>query len=162
MSLSAGEMSNGVRAQMGEFMSLVCFKAALRGVEDTLGEDGATVLLVRAGKLRGHDVAKQHGLVNSAKSLEELAGVLNGVFGANGTRLCQIQKIYADGENIVVETQETVCSAGEPQGSSRKCTYSLGAVAGAVEAITGKTFRAEHTDSVLRGGTCDKFVFSPL
>jgi predicted hydrocarbon binding protein len=162
MSLNAGETGNSVRAGLGEFMSLVCFKAALRGVEDTLGDDGANVLLIRAGKLRGHEVAQQFGLVGSPKSFEELANTLNNVFGVNGTRLCRIEKMYRDGENIVVEAQETVCSANEPQGSSRKCTYSLGAVAGAVEAITGKTYRAEHTDSVLRGGTCDKFVFSPL
>jgi predicted hydrocarbon binding protein len=155
-------IGDDVRPVLGEFMSLVCFKAALRGVEDTLGDDGASVVLVRAGKMRGHDVARIKGLVGSSAPLEELAAILDGVFGEAGTRLCRIQKIYQAGDDIVVEAQEAVCTANEPKGSGRKCTYSLGAVGGALEAITGKTLRAEHTESVLRGGTCEKFVFSPL
>ncbi len=155
-------IGDAVRPNLGEFMSLVCFKAALRGVEDTLGDDGAGVVLIRAGKMRGHDVAKIKGLAGTNVPLEQLGAILNGVFGDAGTRLCRIEKVYAEGEDIIVEAQETVCSANEPQGSSRKCTYSMGAVAGALEAVTGKTLRAEHTDSVLRGGKCDKFVFSPL
>ena len=62
----------------------------------------------------------------------------------------------------MIETQDTVCSAGEPMGSDRKCTFTLGAVWGALEAITGQTYLGEHTESVLRGGTSDKFVFTPL
>ncbi|WP_306468315.1 hypothetical protein [Deinococcus alpinitundrae] len=69
---------------------------------------------------------------------------------------------YQEGEQMIIETQETVCSAGEPLGSERTCTLTLGAVWGALEAITGEMWLGEHTDSVLRGGTSDKFVFSPF
>ena len=33
---------------------------------------------------------------------------------------------------------------------------------GALEAVTGNMHLSEHTESVLRGGASDKFVFSPL
>ncbi len=155
-------IGDAVRPNLGEFMSLICFKAALRGVEDTLGDDGANVVMVRAGKMRGHDVAKALGLTGTNPPLEQIAATLDSAFGATGTRLCRIEKVYLNGDQIIVETQEPVCMAGEAPDSSRQCTYSLGAVGGALEAMLGKTFRCEHTDSVLRGGSSDKFVFSPL
>ncbi|WP_027483675.1 hypothetical protein [Deinococcus pimensis] len=150
------------RPTLGDFSSVVCFKAVITGVEDTLGTDGAAVVFIRAGKVRGHTVATDLGVAGSNPAVEQIAGILDGAVGENGTRLCAVVKSYQDGENIVVETQDTVCSAGEEQGSERRCTFTLGAVWGAVEAITGRTFLGEQTESVLRGGQSDKFVFSPL
>ena len=43
-----------------------------------------------------------------------------------------------------------------------QCTFTLGAVWGAVEAATGKRLQATHTGSVLRGGNSDVFEFSPM
>ena len=62
----------------------------------------------------------------------------------------------------MVYASETVCSAGEESGSPRKCTYSLGAVWGAIETIQGKRYRGMHTESVLRGGSHDVFELSPI
>ena len=39
------------RETLAEFNSVVCFKAVIVGVEDTLGEDGAAVVFTRAGKV---------------------------------------------------------------------------------------------------------------
>jgi hypothetical protein len=151
-----------VRPELGEMMSLICFKAAIVGVEDTLGEDGAAVVFIRAGKVRGATVAQQTGLAGTQPNLESLVKTLDGVFGKSGTQLCRIVGASANGETIVIDTAETVCSAGEPAGSSRKCTYTLGAVWGALEAVMGRTYLGEHTESVLRGGSHDRFVFNPL
>ncbi len=155
-------MSLTHREHLGDFSSVVCFKAVIVGVEDTLGEDGAAVVFTRAGKVRGHELVKSLGLTGSKVTIGELAKALNDALGSSGTKLCAVNNAYEDGENIVVETSETVCSAGELDGSSRKCTFTLGAVGGAIEAVYGKVYVGKHTDSVLRGGTCDKFVFSPL
>ena len=61
-----------------------------------------------------------------------------------------------------MDTTETVCSAGEEIGSDRNCTFTLGAVWGALEGINGKTYLGEQTQSVLRGGQYDRFVFEEL
>lgn len=151
-----------MRSQLGDFSSIVCFKAVITGVEDTLGPDGAAVVFTRAGKVRGHNLASELGISLSHIPVEQLAGVLNQAIGKDGTRLCAVIKSYQDGEHIIIETQDTVCSAGEEPGSTRRCTFTLGAVWGALEAVTGRTYLAEQTESVLRGGTSDKFVFSPL
>lgn len=42
----------------------------------------------------------------------------------------------------------------------RKCTFTLGAVWGALEEITGKRLKGTHTESVLRGGSNDVFEFA--
>ena len=51
--------------------------------------------------------------------------------------------------------RETVCSAGEPQGSSRNLSFTLGAVQGAVEGMMSQRLRATQVESVLRGGDYD-------
>lgn len=154
--------SHNLRPELGDFSSVVCFKAVITGVEDTLGPDGAAVVFTRAGKVRGHALANELGVAGSNIPVEKLAEILNSAVGMDGTRLCAVTKSYQDGDKLVIETQETVCSAGEPQGSDRTCTFTLGAVWGAVEAITGKTYLGEQTESVLRGGSCDRFEFSEL
>ena len=150
------------RPTLGDYNSIVCFKAVITGVEDTLGEDGAAVVFTRAGKVRGRTLATELGVAGKDVPTEQIAGLLNAAIGQPGTKLCAITASYMDGENVVIEAQETVCSAGEAHGSQRRCTFTLGAVWGALEAITDRTFLGEHTESVLRGGTSDKFVFSPF
>ncbi|MEL6908962.1 MAG: hydrocarbon-binding protein [Cyanobacteria bacterium J06631_6] len=100
------------------------------------------------------------GLAGANPSLEDLASKLDFALGENGTHLCKVHKIEDHGDMIKVYTSETVCSAGEPQGSSRKCIYSMGAVCGAIETIQGKHYRPKHTECVLRGGTHDVFEMS--
>ncbi len=82
--------------------------------------------------------------------------------GKDGTRLCLIEKIFQDGDLVKVYAAETLCSAGEEEGSSRKCTFTMGAVWGALEQILGKRLHGTHTESVLRGGTHDVFEFKPM
>lgn len=154
--------SMAFRSTLSDFSSVVCFKAVIVGVEDTLGEDGAAVVFIRAGRVRGQALVASLGLTGSKLPMEQLAKALNDALGIEGTRLCKIKSAYREGENVVVETEETVCSAGELPGSSRQCTFTLGAVWGALEAVSGEMYLGKHTESVLRGGSSDKFVFSPL
>lgn len=151
-----------LRPQLGDFSSIVCFKALIVGVEDTLGPDGAAVVFIRAGKVRGRNLANDLGVAGQNVPVEQLAPLLNAAIGKDGTCLAAVTRSYREGENIVIETQDTVCLAGEALGSERRCTFTLGAVWGALEAITGEMFTGEHTESVLRGGSAEKFVFSPF
>lgn len=155
-------MSKDIRSNLGDFSSVVCFKAVITGVEDTLGPDGAAVVFTRAGKVRGHALANELGVAGSNVPVEQMADLLNGAIGEQGTRLTGVKSVTKEGDSYIVDCFDTVCSAGEPQGSDRKCTFTLGAVWGALEAITGEIFIGEQTESVLRGGEYDRFVFSPL
>jgi predicted hydrocarbon binding protein len=150
------------REKLGSFISIVCFKGVITGMEEALGEKATAIALISAGRTRGKNLVKELGLAGANQSLEDLASKLDYALGENGTRLCKVDKIENHGHMIKVYTSETVCSAGEPQGSSRQCTYSLGAVCGAIEIIQGKKYRPKHTESVLRGGTHDVFELTPI
>lgn len=155
-------MNTMLRENLGNFNSIVCFKAVITGMEDALGEKATAIALIAAGRARGKKLAKELGLSNSSLSLDELAQKISQALGKEGTRLCQVDKIVADGELIKVYTSETLCSAGEPQGSNRKCTFTMGAIWGALEEIKHKRLQGTHTESVLRGGTHDVFEFKSL
>ena len=150
------------RAVLGDFSSVVCLKAVIVGVEDTLGEDGASVVFTRAGRVRGQQLVASLGLTGKNIPVSELAVTLDAALGKGGTRLCCVEKAVQNGEQVVIDTQEAVCLAGEQNGSTRKCTFTLGAIWGALEAVSGKRYFGEHTESVLRGGSSDKFVFNPM
>lgn len=155
-------MTTELRPELGNFSSIVCFKAVITGMEDALGEKATAIALIAAGRARGKKLAQELGLTNSQLSLDDVASKLSAALGAEGTRLCKVEKIVEDGDKIKVYTSETVCSAGEPQGASRSCTFTLGAVWGALEQVTGKRLQGKHTESVLRGGSHDVFEFVQL
>lgn len=149
-----------LRPNLGDFSSIVCFKAAIVGMEDALGEKATAIALTTAGRSRGRQLATELGLNSSMMSLDDIGYKLGYALGKTGTCLCSVEKIVSEGDVIKVYTSETLCSAGEPQGSERKCTYTLGAVWGALEQTLGKRFQGKHTESVLRGGTHDVFEFT--
>jgi len=146
------------RERLGDFSSVVCLKAIITGMEDLLGERATAVSLTAAGRTRGKIVFTELG-VGRDDPLELLAERLDAVLGLAGTRLCIIDRIETDGDALLVYTGETVCSAGEHEGSDRKCTYTLGVVWGALEQVLDRRLRGVHTESVLRGGTHDVFRF---
>ena len=149
-----------LRPTLGDFSSIVCFKAAIVGMEDALGDKATAIALTAAGRARGKQLANELGLTGSTMSLQDIAYKLSYALGRNGTCLCNVEKIVSEGNVIKVYTSETLCSAGEPQGSERKCTYTLGAVWCALEKTLGKRLQGKHTESVLRGGTHDVFEFN--
>ncbi|MBD2261059.1 hydrocarbon-binding protein [Pseudanabaena sp. FACHB-2040] len=155
-------MSTAMRETLGDFSSVVCLKSIIAGMEEALGEKATAISLIAAGRARGKKLAAELGLSNSAVPLSEAAQKLAQALGPDGTRLLVLEKIEQEGDVIKAYTRETVCSAGEPMGSTRKCTFTLGAVGGALEALTGKRLQGKHTDSVLRGGSHDVFEFTQL
>ncbi|AFY93837.1 hydrocarbon binding protein (contains V4R domain) [Chamaesiphon minutus] len=150
------------RPTLGQFSSIVCFKAVITGMEEALGEKATAIALIAAGRERGKKLAKELGLSGATQDLATIAAKLDEAIGANGTHLTAVNKIVEEGDLIKVYCSETVCSAGEPQGSNRKCTFTMGAVWGALSEITGRKLRGIHTESVLRGGTYDVFEFTSL
>ncbi len=155
---------NAERTELGNFSSIVCVKAIVVGVEEALGEKAAAIALISAGRQRGKKLAEELGLANMGGnlSLEDVQQKANYALGKDGTRLCIVEKVVQEGEVYKVYTRETVCSAGEDEGSPRQCTFTLGAIQGFLEAFLGKRLRGQHTQSVLRGDTHDVLEYTLL
>mgnify|MGYP001797776218 CR=1 FL=1 len=151
-----------LRSKLGDFSNIICFKAAITGMEEALGEKATAIALIAAGRSRGKNLAKDLGLSGTRLDWDIVADKMAFALGENGTKLLIIESIVEKDDVIKVSTSETLCSAGEPEGSPRKCTFSLGAVWGALEEITGKRLKGSHTESVLRGGNNDVFEFASL
>lgn len=153
---------NAERHELGNFSSIVCLKAIVIGVEEALGEKAAAIALISAGRQHGKQLAEELGLANKASqmSLTDIQKKIAQALGKNGTRLCIIDKIEQDGETYKVYTRETVCSAGELEGSLRQCTFTLGVIQGFLESFLGKRLRGKHTDSILRGSTHDLLEYT--
>jgi rhodanese-related sulfurtransferase len=150
-----------LRPELGGFNSIVCFKAVVTGTEEALGEKAAAIALIAAGRNRGKQVAEALGITGKGIAAE-IVPLLQKVLGKEGTRLCIVDSITQKEETIVVHCRETICSAGEPQGSLRKLTFTLGAVQGVLEQVTGKRLRGKQTESVLRGGSHDVIEFETI
>lgn len=148
-----------LRPQLGDYSSIVCFKALVVGVEKALGERAATVALTSAGRQRGRDVVGALGLNGAGADLQTAAAQLREALGAQGTRLCNVDGIEEADGVIRVRISDSVCMAGEPQGSARECSFTLGAVHGALEALTGRALKGRHVESPQRGGATDVFEF---
>ena len=143
-----------LRPLLGDYSSIVCTKAIVVGIEQALGERAAHVALINAGRARGRQIAEQH-VGKTAMALADTAPILNGAIGASGTRLCVVEQVEERGETIRVVLSETLCSAGEAQGSPRVLTFTMGAIQGVFEVLTGRALKARQVESVLRGGTHD-------
>ena len=154
-------MNDRLRATLGDFSSIICFRALVLGVEDTLGEQAAGVALKAAGRKRGADLARSLGFGEKALPIEEAHAAMRTALGDQGTRLCWVDAIEQHGDNYIVRLSETICSAGEAQGSSRQLSFTLGAVHGALEVVTRTKLRGKQIGSVLRGDTHDVIEFVP-
>ena len=150
------------RPNLGEFISIVCFKSAITGMEAALGEKATAIAMLAAGRARGKSLVKDLGLANSSLDFNTIAIELNGAIGSAGTRLTAVDKIVQTDDLIQVYCSETICAAGEPDGADRMSTFTMGAIWGALSEITGKKLRGVQTGSVLRGGTHDVFEFSVI
>lgn len=151
-----------LRPNLGDFSSIVCFKAVVVGAEETLGAAAAGVTLKAAGRKRGQQLVKSLGLVGAKPSPASISDTLNAAIGKDGTRLCHVEAVQQTGDNFVVKLSETICSAGEPPGSPRQLTFTLGAVHGALEALYEVKLKGRQIGSVLRGGEYDEIEFTPL
>lgn len=155
---------NELRQELGDFSSIICLKAIITGVEEALGDKATAIALISAGRQRGKMLAENLDLVDKGKeiSLADVTEKVQYALGKEGTRLCVIEKITQEDEVYKVYTRETVCSAGEPQGSSRQCTFTMGAIQGFLEAFLGERLRGTQTESILQGGTHDVLEYKVL
>ncbi|HAA32158.1 MAG TPA: hypothetical protein DCE56_36220 [Cyanobacteria bacterium UBA8553] len=158
-------MKNPVlRQELGDFSSVIFLKGIVIGLEESLGEKNAAIALIAAGRNQGKKLAQEVSLIDNSTSwsLDEIREKINQVLGKEGSRLFIIDKLENEGEVYKVYTKETFCSSGEVEGSSRKCTYTLGIIQGFLEAVMAKRLQGKQTGSVLRGHSHDLLEFSIL
>lgn len=150
------------RKELGDFSSIVCLKAIVVGIEEALGAKAAAIALIAAGRQRGKHLADDLDLTNKSLeiSLEEVTKKAAYALGKEGTCLCMIEKIEQEDNTYTVYTRETVCSAGENEGSQRQCTFTMGAIQGFLEAFLGKRLRGKQIKSVLRGDDYDVLEYT--
>ncbi len=153
-----------LRHELGDFGSIVFLKSIIVGMEEAIGEKTAAIAMISAGRQQGKNSIQELGLVNKGTtlSLEEIQQKANQILGKEGTRLCLIEKIEKDGDVYRVYAKETFCSSGEPKGSPRQCTYTLGAIQGFLESFLGKRLKGKQTGSVLQGSTHDILEYTIL
>ena len=151
-----------LREQLGDFSSIICLKSMIKGLEEALGEKATAIALTASGRKRGRDLVKSLDLSNASIALDAAAAQIAAAIGENGTRLCILHKIVNEDGIYKAYVTGDVCTAGEPQGSDFKCLFTLGAVWGAIEEVTGQRLQGQHTESVLKGASYNLFEFKPL
>jgi predicted hydrocarbon binding protein len=149
------------RDKLGQFNSIDAFRAVVEGMSDALGEKATGVALVAAGRMRGKKLADELGLKGTTQSLEDATKQVAQVLGAEGSRLCIIDRIEMVGDVVKVYTSETLCAVGG-NGTPPRCTFTLGIVWGVLTELMQKKLKGSHTESVLHGGAYDVFEFVPL
>jgi hypothetical protein len=151
-----------LRSELGDFNSIICFRALVNGLEEALGPKAAMIATVAAGRARGKKLALDLGLAGTSPDLGLATQLMQKALGIEGTKLCLIDKIEAIEIGFKVSCRETICSAGEPQGSDARLSFTQGAIQGALESMMGKRLRGTQIESVLRGGSHDVIQFEIL
>ncbi len=151
-----------IRENLGDFISIVCFQGVVTGMKDALGEKATNIALTAAGRTRGKTLAKSLGLSGSHIPMEELASKLDHAVGKDGTRLCHVDKVEDLGSKLKVFVKEAVCSSGMPQETALICSYTLGAVWGAIEEVSGKRYQGKQVKFTTQGASHDVFELTAM
>ncbi|MCB9677912.1 MAG: hypothetical protein H6737_22630 [Alphaproteobacteria bacterium] len=155
-------ITHDIRPRLGDYNSIVCFRAVVVGMEEALGKRAAMVALKAAGRRRGEQLVESLGLTGKGPAdTVALAKALDDALGLEGTRLCFIPRVDREGENFRIYLAETICSADEPMGSERELSFTFGALHGAMEALYGVKLRGKQTGSILRGADYDIMELEP-
>ncbi|MEZ4316257.1 MAG: hypothetical protein R3F61_02085 [Myxococcota bacterium] len=155
-------MSDTIRPTLGDFSSIVCFRAVVVGMEEALGKRAAMVALKAAGRRRGEQLVASLGLTGAAPTdTVTLAKALDDALGAQGTKVCYVPRVDKNGDTFTVYLSETICSADEPMGSERELSFTFGALHGAIESLYNTKLRGKQVGSVLRGQDFDMIELTP-
>ena len=154
--------TKNLRTELGDFSSILCFRALVTGLQEALGEKAGLIAAIAAGRARGRGLAQSLDLAGTEPDLARATLYMQQALGVDGTKLCLIDKIEAVDNGYRVYCRETICSSGEAQGSSRTMSFTLGAIQGALESMMNKRLRGKQIESVLRGGTHDVIEFEVL
>lgn len=151
------QVQTQLRPQLGDYVSIICFRYMRHMAEDTAGR----ALIIAAGRKRGHDLIAEIGLTGASSDPAQIQQALAQGLGLEGTRLCLVERVEAFDDGFQVWVDESVCSMGV-EARSPICVYTLGAVMGAVEAMSGKRLVGKEVECVAMGADKCLFVFHPI
>ncbi|MEO1559065.1 MAG: hydrocarbon-binding protein, partial [Cyanobacteria bacterium J06632_19] len=106
-----------LRQELGDFVGITCFKAAIIGMEEELGEKTTAIALTAAGRNRGKNLAETLGLTGISADWDLITDKICSALGVNGTKLVKINKIVEGDGVIKVFTSEGLYSVDEPSSS---------------------------------------------
>ena len=66
--MSTAPLGNDLRPELGDFVSIIGFRALLDGLQEALGEKAALITAISAGRARGREVAESLGLAGIART----------------------------------------------------------------------------------------------
>lgn len=150
-------MDTQLRPQLGDYVSIICFRYMRHMAEDTAGR----ALIIAAGRKRGRDLIEELGLTGKTTDPDEIQQALLRELGSEGTRLCIVERVEVAGDGYQVYVNESVCSMGV-KASGPICVYTFGAVMGAIEAVSGKRLVGKEVECIAAGNERCVFSFSSI
>jgi hypothetical protein len=113
------------RPTLGKYVSARSFRYLSDDAEELAGR----ALVVDAGRQYGHDIMEQLGVLGSHQSADKIFEEVKEAMGENGSKLCLINSLEEhDDGGFEVHATECAC-----------ITFTLGALIGAISAVTGST-----------------------
>ena len=151
-------MTMNTRPELGSFMNAVCFQYLRIYTEEVAGR----APIIAAGRTRGSDVVKALALSGTVTDAGVIQEMLDGVLGANGTKLCLIQGITPrpDG-GYEVRLTESACTMGQTA-SEPLCAFTLGVFIGAIAALTSQRMTGREVECQACGAPMCIYHIDPI
>jgi predicted hydrocarbon binding protein len=73
-----------------------------------------------------------------------------------------VEKVDEGEGKLRVHVREAVCSSGMPQGEPLICSYTLGAIWGAVEEVSGKRYQGKQVEFSTQGADHEVFELTEM
>jgi V4R domain len=146
------------RQELGEFMHMVCFQYLRTYTEEVAGR----APIVAAGRKRGYDVIEGLGLLGSTSDPAQIYAQLNATLGAQGTKLCLIQRITVKPNGgFEVTLTDSACTGGVTA-DEPICAFTLGVFVGAFHALTGVRMTGHETACQACGAPMCVYQIDPV
>ncbi|NMG09818.1 hypothetical protein DP117_24185 [Brasilonema sp. UFV-L1] len=147
---------------LGDFVSVMDYKALLEGIEHNIGTKAAATLITAAGRTYGKKIAIRLGATMETQNLSTVLKRLNINLGLEGTRLCVIEEVFQQGDFIKVKVVEPVEMSGETDDSKRLCPFTLGVLSGFIDTIMQKRHQGRQVTVDEQADIQTEFEFIPL
>ncbi|MEM8531979.1 MAG: 4-vinyl reductase [Chloroflexota bacterium] len=150
--------ANVDRPTLGNAVDVICFQYLCNIVSDLTGRSP----IIAASRARGYDAMNTAGFLGSTRDSTIMCEKLNSVLGPEGTHLCLIHTITnKPNGGYTVELSECACSYGQTS-IEPACSYTLGVIIGAVQAITNTRMQGRETECQSCGADTCIYEIDPV
>lgn len=146
------------RTELGNEVNVICFQYLCHIVSDLAGRSP----IIAASRARGYDAMEAAGFLGNTRDGAVMCENLNSVLGPEGTRLCLIHNVInKPNGGYTVELVECACSYGQTS-IEPACSYTLGVIIGAIQALTGIKMRGYETECQACGADTCIYEIDPI